>query len=697
MSVNLRILFVEDLALDAELCEHELRRAGLEFTSERVYTRDEYERALSESSPDLILSDFSMPTDLDGFSALSIAREKAIGVPFVFVSGTIGEERAVAAMKAGATDYVLKDKLDRLGPVVKRALQEARDRRSMTKAQDALRASEATFRSFMGHLPGRASIRDLEGRYTYVNGLWQDAFALKAEDVVGKRYDEVLDPALAAELKGIHEQVVATSAPIRRVIKRGEGEQAKWWLSHHFPIPGPRGEPAMIGTIALDVTEQKVQGEKLNYLAWHDTITGLGNRAFLHARLSELLQAARPGGHDIAVLMWDVKRFSTINDSFGRDTGDALLRELSRRLARLWPGVHEMSRLSADYFGGVIRDAGDAARVAHLLENSRHALDEPYAIDGREIVLDITAGIAVHPYDGDTAEALLANAEAALKQAKSRGERYLFYEAEMNARVAERLSLESRLRRALERDQFILHYEPKVDLTTGRVSGVEALIRWNDPEAGGLVPPQQFIPVLEETGLILEVGNWAIRRAIADWTARSARGRNAPRVAVNVSAMQLRRADFVDSVARAIQESAPGKQHGLDLEITETLLMEDIAANAVKLNALKQMGVNVAIDDFGTGYSSLSYLASLPLHALKIDAAFIRTMGESPQSMTIVSTIISLAHTLRMVVVAEGVETSHQANLLRDLRCDQAQGYFFSRPEPDNDGRNNTGRSLPQG
>ena len=166
MSSNLRILFVEDLALDAELCEHELRRAGLEFTSERVYTRDDYERALSESSPDLILSDFSMPTDLDGFSALSIAREKAIGVPFVFVSGTIGEERAVAAMKAGATDYVLKDKLDRLGPVVKRALQEARDRRSMVKAQDALRTSEATFRSFMGHLPGRASIRDLEGRYT---------------------------------------------------------------------------------------------------------------------------------------------------------------------------------------------------------------------------------------------------------------------------------------------------------------------------------------------------------------------------------------------------------------------------------------------------------------------------------------------------------------------------------------------------
>ncbi|HYH42293.1 MAG TPA: EAL domain-containing protein, partial [Burkholderiales bacterium] len=664
------------------------------FAAERVYTRATYERALLEFAPDLILSDFSMPTDLDGFTALGIAREQAIGVPFIFVSGTIGEERAVAAMKAGATDYVLKDRLERLGPVVKRALQEARDRKSMLRAQEALLTSEATFRSFMQHLPGRASIRDRDGRYTYVNGLWQASFGLRAEDVVGKPYYEVLDPARAAQLKPMHDQVVATNEPVKIITRRGEGDDAEWWLSHHFPIPGHAGEPGLIGTIAVDVSEQKQQGDRLAYLAWHDPLTGLGNRVLLQARVSDALAAAKQAGTGIAVVAWDVKRFRTINASVGRESGDALLRALPRRLAELWPQVSDMARLSSDNFAGVVRDGADALGVASLLEQSAQALSEPYLVDGKEIVLDVTVGIALYPNNGDTAEALLANAEAALKEAKTRGESYLFYEVDMNARVAERLSLEGRLRRALEREQFVLHYEPKVDLNNGRVAGMEALIRWNDPESGELVHPHRFIPVLEETGLILEVGRWALSQALSDWKSRSTSARAAPRIAVNVSAMQLRRPDFVDMVEKVLLDCEGGR-HGLDVEITESLLMEDITANVAKLHALKAMGINIAIDDFGTGYSSLSYLARLPVDALKIDAAFIKTMVDERQSMTIVSTIISLAHTLRLVVVAEGVETSAQANLLRDLHCDLGQGFFFSRGEPTGDELDNDQPSSP--
>jgi diguanylate cyclase (GGDEF)-like protein/PAS domain S-box-containing protein len=625
-----------------------------------------------------------MPTDLDGFTALAIAREQAIGVPFVFVSGTIGEERAVAAMKAGATDYVLKDRIERLGPVVKRALQEARDRKAMLHAQESLRASEATFRSFMEHLPGRASIRDAEGRYTYVNGAWQEFFGLAAHDVVGKAYHAVLAPEVAAELKPLHDEVVATRKPVKATMRHGHRADSHWWMTHHFPIPSPHGSAALIGTITLDVTEQKLQGEKLDYLAWHDPVTGLGNRALLQARLTEALHDARRAGSGIAVVVWDVKRFRNVNDSFGRASGDALLRELARRVTGLWPEVSDIARLSADCFGGIVRDAADASRVADLLERTASALHDAYVFDGRELVLDVTVGIANFPGDGVAPEALLTNAEAALLQAKARGEPYLFYQSEMNARVAERVSLEARLRRALDRSEFVLHYEPKINLRDGRVSGYEALIRWNDPESAVVVPPQVFIPILEETGLILDVGQWALRTAMQDWKVRAARVRAAPRVAVNVSAMQLRREDFVATVARTLAECG-GDARGLELEITETLLMEDIAANAAKLQALKEMGVNIAIDDFGTGYSSLSYLARLPVDALKIDAAFIRAMVEERQSTTIVSTIISLAHTLRLVVVAEGVETSAQANLLRDLRCDQAQGFFFSKGESSGD------------
>jgi diguanylate cyclase (GGDEF)-like protein/PAS domain S-box-containing protein len=851
---RLHILFVEDQALDAELCEHELRRSGLSFTSTRVCSRAAYIEALETTAPAVILSDFSMPTDLDGFGALAIAREKAGGVPFIFVSGTIGEERAVAAMKAGATDYVLKDNLERLGPVVRRALAEARDRSAMLHAQDALRASEATFRSFMQHLPGHASIRDLHGRYTYVNDLWQEANGLDARDVIGRPYDPMLDASLAREVQAMDGQVISHNAPVRRVLKTGAGDAAKWWLAHHFPIPGAGGEAALVGSIAIDVTEQKLQEqklarlgrihallsgtnaaivrhsdgrklmaeacriavehgrfagawvglydgtrgkvkpvasaglgsgggspgtlaqdgppepgsmiarmiergepvvcdprdqrctlpahrredalnrgirsvvvlplragaavigaftllateadafaddelellmqlthdvsfalayidkeEKLAYLAWHDPVTGLGNRALLHERLDAALAAARDESHRIAVLVWDVKRFSTVNDSLGREAGDALLRSLARRLGRLWPELSDMARLSADKFAGLVTVGAGAPHIAYLLERSAGAISEPYAIRGDDITVDIAVGIAFYPDHGRDAEAVLANAEAALKQAKAGGERFLFYEPAMNARPGERLSLEGKLRRALDREQFVLHYEPKIDLVTGRVSGLEALIRWNDPE-GGLVPPQAFVPVLEETGLILDVGRWAIETAIAHWKTLAARGRASHRVAVNVSALQLRRKDFVDGVAAVLARCEDGA-HGLDLEITESLLMQDIESNTRKLEALKEMGVNIAIDDFGTGYSSLSYLARLPADALKIDGEFIRTMPEKPQSMTIVSTIISLAHTLHMLVVAEGVETSEQANLLRDLRCDQAQGYFFSKPE----------------
>ena len=557
MDSKLRILIVEDQVLDAELCEHELRRAGLKFELQRVCTRADYGQALADFVPDVILSDFSMPTDLDGFSALEIARAGGSDIPFIFVSGTIGEERAVEAMKAGATDYVLKHRLQRLAPVVARALQEVRDRRSMVHAQQALRDSEA----------------------------------------------------------------------------------------------------------------------KLHYLAWHDQVTGLGNRPLLEDRLTQAIERCR-SNPCIAVLVWDVKRFSVINDTLGREAGDAVLRQLAERFESAWPRLDQIARLSADYFGGYIEAEVQPSDIAHMVEQSAAYLSRPLTVSGRELVVSTSVGIAYCPADGQTAEVLLANAETALKQAKVRGEHYLFYESAMNARVAQKLSLENKMRRALERDQFRLHYQPKVHLQTGRVTGFEALIRWSESESE-IVSPTEFIPLLEETGLILEIGEWAITKALADWHAHTARDTTIPPIAVNVSAMQLHRSDFVTIFERALG-NVRGNAHAVDVEITETVLMEDIAAHSEKLLALKAMGINVAIDDFGTGYSSLSYLAKLPVDSLKIDRSFISTMMQESQSMTIVAMIISLAHALQLRVVAEGVETVEQARVLRNLGCDEAQGHLFS-------------------
>ena len=284
--------------------------------------------------------------------------------------------------------------------------------------------------------------------------------------------------------------------------------------------------------------------------------------------------------------------------------------------------------------------------------------------------------------DGSDADALLRNAEAALEKTKASGERYLFYTQQMTERIGEKLALENNLRQALEKDEFVLHYQPKVDTVTRRIESVEALIRWQSPELR-LVPPMQFIPLLEETGLILEVGAWALRRAVADHRTWTELGLPAPRIAVNVSPIQLRKRDFVASIEEAMR---PGTvPPGIDLEITESLVMEDIEVNMEKLEAVRVLGLSIAIDDFGTGYSSLGYLTQLPVHSLKIDRSFIITMLRDAAIMTLVSTIISMAHSLRLKVVAEGVDAEEQAEALDRLGCDQLQGYLFSKPLPFDD------------
>jgi EAL domain-containing protein (putative c-di-GMP-specific phosphodiesterase class I) len=325
--------------------------------------------------------------------------------------------------------------------------------------------------------------------------------------------------------------------------------------------------------------------------------------------------------------------------------------------------------------------ADDRVKLARVLdETSRACFGEPFRPEGgAELRLSAKAGIALSPEDGTDAETLHRNAEAALKQAKASNEKFVFYARHMTERVAEKLVMENMLRLALEGNEFVLHYQPKVDLRTRRIEGVEALIRWQSPELG-LVPPLQFIPLMEETGMIVEVGAWAMRRAVLDHRAWAERGLAAPRVSVNVSAVQLRKPDFVDTVKTALAGGATSI--GMDLEITESLIMEDIEENIAKLGAIRDLGMNIAVDDFGTGYSSLRYLARLPVQTLKIDRSFIITMIKDPNTMTLVSTIISLAHSLGLSVVAEGVDSEDQAEVLLKSKCDQMQGYLISRPVP---------------
>ncbi len=422
------------------------------------------------------------------------------------------------------------------------------------------------------------------------------------------------------------------------------------------------------------------RSEQLEYLSSYDPLTGLANRTLFNAHLTAVLERARQSRKQVALLVCDPKNFRHVNNVYGEKAGDLILKRTAERLRRLSGDPVNLGRITGDYFAMILHDVRDATGIGYMFANSLFpALWEPISLGEEEVRVGFHGGIAVFPTDGEDADSLYRNAEAALKKAKAGGERYLFYRPEMTARIAENLQLERRLRAALANEQFILHYQPKIDAVKQRITGVEALIRWQDPEMG-LVPPGRFIPILEETGLILEVGLWALDQAARDYRAWCRELGAAPRIAVNVSAIQLRQRDFAESVMNAIQRS--GNPVPLDLDITESMIMVDIEQNIAKLGKLRAAGIGVAIDDFGTGYSSLSYISKLPVDALKIDRSFVMNMTAHRESMTIVSSVITLAHSLNLKVIAEGVETEEQAKFLALLKCDEMQGYLFGRPVP---------------
>jgi diguanylate cyclase (GGDEF)-like protein/PAS domain S-box-containing protein len=430
-------------------------------------------------------------------------------------------------------------------------------------------------------------------------------------------------------------------------------------------------------SFALDYIDKQ---EKLTYVSYYDTLTGLANRQLFFDRLAQGLHSARAERRQFAVMIIDLQRFKRINDTLGRYAGDQVLKELAGRLQRTVSESATPARLGGDRFAVVVPNL-PATSMARWIDNwIVDSFAEPLIIDEIELRTTVKVGIALYPADADTAESLFANAEAALKRAKDAAEPYLFYSPEMNARVAQRLRLESRLRKAVLQKEFVLHYQTKVDLTTRRIRGLEALLRWNDPEFG-LVPPSDFVPLLEESGLIVEIGLWVIEQAVADARLWRSLGLDVPRVAVNVSEVQLRQTTFVAAVLGALG-SAAGRTAGIDVEITESMVAQNAGANVQKLQRLREAGVQVFMDDFGTGYSGLSQIAHLPLDALKIDRAFVAGMTISAEHMAIVSAIVNLARALRIYVVAEGVETEEQAAQLHALGCDEAQGYLFTRPLP---------------
>jgi diguanylate cyclase (GGDEF)-like protein/PAS domain S-box-containing protein len=847
---TIRVLQLEDSPVDAELIQRRLSAGGFEALCRVVPNEFEFRHALADFAPQVILSDFSL-RGFDGLSALEIARAMAPTTPFIFVSGTIGEERAIEALKRGATDYVLKDNLRRLVPAIRNALRQSQVAKAKELAEDMLRRSESRLQDIINTSRDWIWECDRDGRFTFSSPSVLDVLGYTRHEILGKPASELVHPsdelalqatftqmASAAEsespvtlrwrhkngqprwlertmvalrgadgrwrgVRGTDRDVtmrVAQDVRIRRLnralrfvsgassagmrirereqlvkeacrlaVSKGgyaratiyllpndvagrkplvcsyggsQHEGQKWSLADALP-QGKRTvtqvlattdpvvlndlddevaaaylgktrdnaearslialpllvDSAPIGVVELEANEPNVFGdaelallkqvaanvafslqylhskESAEYLEYFDPLTGLANRVLYLQRVAEALEAARRGGRRLALAVLDVAELGTVNDNLGHHAGDILLQLVAERLRATFRDPTLLCRLIGDRFSVMHADRG--AVVDDLLGRVEVCFGEPFSVQGHELRVAVRAGLVQFPDDGDHAESLLQQANIALQHAKQNGDRHARYRASMNETTSLRFALTNDLRRAVAESRFTLAYQPKLNLRTGLVEGVEALLRW--PGGREPVPPNVFVPMLESLGLIDEVGSWVIVRAMTESAAWAA---GAPfRVAANVSPLQLNSDDFADRVLASLEEIGADPTR-LELEVTESSLMADARRASATLSRLREAGVSIAIDDFGTGHSSLRMLAGLPIDVLKIDGSFVRDLATNRNHRLIVQTTISLAAALGLKTVAEGVETVEQLELLKALGSDAVQGYLLSRPAP---------------
>ena len=561
------------------------------------------------------------------------------------------------------------------------ALENARILAGSRRAEQLLKASEQRFRDVVNASGEYVWEVDRKWRITYVSERAQAVFGCSEAEIIGHTPFEFMPEEEAERVLEWLQEHAPQCQPFRGLehISRTKSGEIIYLQVSGVPFLDDRGKVAGYRGTGCDITERKRAEARIEHLATRDSLTNLPNRLLLNDRLNQGIGNAQRDQDLLAVLFIDLDRFKTINDSLGHHVGDELLKLVAARLADCTRKVDTLARLGGDEFVAVVGGLLHAEEAGYVAQKIIKAVSLPYTVEGYALNnISCSVGISLYPNDGEDARTLMRNADTAMYHAKDLGRNnYEFFSSEMNARALERLTLENALRRALEREEFVLHYQPQVDMTTGKVAGMEALLRWQHPEKG-LVSPDAFVQVAEESGLIAPIGEWVLQAACAQGSAWARAGYPPLRVAVNLSASQINKG-LIDIISQAIDGTGIDPEC-LGLEITESLLMHNAEDNIAILGKIGELGAHISIDDFGTGYSSLSYLQRFPIDMLKIPLPFVRDVDTNPDDAAIIRAIIAMAKNLKLRVLGEGVEQESQFSLLRDMECDEYQGYFFSRP-----------------
>jgi diguanylate cyclase (GGDEF)-like protein/PAS domain S-box-containing protein len=676
------LLVVEDNPGDARLIRemfNEQDAHRTEFT--HVECMCDAEKHLADNQVDIILLDLGLP-DAQGLEAVRRARKAAPRTPLVVLTGLDDESLASQALQDGAQDYLVKGQIESRSLL--RSLRYAVERKAM---EEALFVEQERAQVTLNSIGDAVACTDISGNISFLNFVAEKMSGWTLAEAIGHSMPEILRILDAVTRETISNpmklgagQKTSVHLPPNSVLIRRDGFEIPIEDSV-APIHDRQGKATGAVIVFRDVSVTRAMELEMAHLAQHDFLTGLPNRMLFSDRVRQAIAVAPRHLKKVAVLFLDLDGFKHINDSLGHAVGDRLLQSISKRLVTCVRGADTVSRQGGDEFVVLLSEMEKSEDAAITARRMLQAVAKAHSVELHDLHVTASIGVSVYPDDGMDSETLIKNADTAMYQAKENGRQsYQFFKPAMNVRAVERQSIEESLRTALQRDEFSVHYQPKINIQTGRISGAEALLRWTHPTQGP-ISPARFIPVAEDCGLILPIGNWVLREACKQARAWMDAKLPLATIAVNISAIEFRDDRFLDGVFKILDETLLDPQY-LELELTESVLMKHVESTKSILNALREKGIQLAVDDFGTGYSSLSYLRKFSIDAIKIDQSFIRQITTAPDDTTIVTAMIGMGRSLKLRVVAEGVETQQELDFLKANRCEEAQGYYFSRPVP---------------
>ncbi len=671
------ILVIEDDAGDFGLVKAYLREAGLRPVGDTsglhwAQTLAEGLALSQQTASDIVLLDLSLP-DSSGLATLQTLRAASPHAPIVVLTGNDEKSLALAALESGAQDYLVKGQFDADG--LGRAIRHAQVRSRIVQERYFTQAA-------LDSLPGLFYLIDQDGRFLRWNQNFERISGYSATEIATMHPLDFFG-------EGDHGPVTAA---IAQSFATGEALVEADFIAKNrtatpFLFSGKRfvldQKPCLMG-VGVDITQRKVANARIEWLSHFDVLTGLANQSLLRDRFQHAISMAQRSGRTLTLMTLDLDHFKNINDTLGHHIGDAMLVEVARRIQSVVRDEDTVSRQGGDEFV-MLMPTTDAAGAGHLATRLLATIATAYQLDTHELLTTPSIGIAMYPTDGADFETLAKNADIAMYRAKQDGRNcYRFFAAEMQTHSTHTLHMESALRRALERGQLTLHYQPQMALANASVIGAEALLRWHHPEFGA-VSPSEFIPIAEASGQIVQIGEWVLRAAVRQmkaWLDSGLVGKASPFVmAVNLSVVQFRHPHLIEQVMQILQEERLAPEY-LELELTEGVAIDDPLGAIAVMDALHARGIRMSIDDFGTGFSSLSYLKRFKAYKLKIDQSFVHDITDDPDDKAIVSAIISMARSLGLQTIAEGVETAGQLAFLRDSGCDEVQGYYYSKPLP---------------